>query len=102
MEYERLGLGEIKSTKMFLQLTNHSTRLFRGMVEDVLIKVRKFIFLVDFVILETEVVMNPKNEIPVILGRPFFATSNALINYRDRKMKFTFRNMTKQLDVFNL
>ena len=50
------------------------------MVEDVLIKVGNFIFLVDFVILETEPISNPKGQILVILGRPFLATANAEIN----------------------
>jgi len=41
------------------------------------------------VVLETEVVMSPENEISVILGRPFLATSNALINCKDGKIKLT-------------
>jgi len=81
--YEGLGLGEIKPTKMVLQLVNYSTKLSGGMVEDVLVKVQEFIFPVDFAVLETEVVLSPKIEIPVILSPPFLATSNTLINYRD-------------------
>ncbi|XP_073133296.1 uncharacterized protein [Henckelia pumila] len=42
------------------------------------------------------------NEIPVILGRPFLATSNALINCRNGIMKLSFGNMTLELNVFNL
>ena len=38
-EYERLGLGELKPTKMVIQLANRSTRLPRGVVEDVLNRV---------------------------------------------------------------
>jgi len=53
---------------MALQLADHSTRFLRGMVKDILIKVGEFIFSVNFVVLETEVVMSPKNEISVILG----------------------------------
>ena len=56
------------------------TRLPRGMVEGVLIKVGEFIFPVDFVVLKTEGVLCTENEILIILGRPFLATSNALIN----------------------
>ena len=66
--YKRLGLGELKSTKMVLQLADRSTRLPRRLIEDVLIKVGDFIHPVDFVVLETEVVVNPENEISVILG----------------------------------
>jgi len=58
--YERLALGELKSTKMVLQLANRSTRLPRGLIEDVLVKVGDFIYPVDFVVLETEVVVRPE------------------------------------------
>jgi len=68
----------------------------RGIVEDVLVQVDKFIYPVDFIVLDTQPV-EPCNLIPVILGRPFLATSNALINYRNEVMKISFRNMT--LDV---
>ena len=67
-----------------------------------MIKVGEFIFLVDFAVLETEGVMNPKNEIPVILSQPFLATSNALITSRDGKMRLTFGNMAIELNVINL
>jgi len=42
-EYERLGLGELKPTKMVIQLDDRSTRLPRGIVEDMLIRVGEFI-----------------------------------------------------------
>ena len=74
----------------------------KGEVEDVLIKVGEFIFPVDFVVLETAPVENPRGQIPVILGRPFLATSNAWINYRSGLMKLTFGNMTLDLNIFNL
>ena len=74
----------------------------KGVVEDVLIKVSNFIYPVDFVILETEPVINPKGHIPVILGRPFLATTNTLINYHNRLTKLSFKNMTIDLNIFNL
>ena len=48
----------------------------RGVIEDVLVKVDKFIFLVDFVLLD----MEEDREISLILGRPFLAMGRALIN----------------------
>ena len=45
----------------------------RGVIEDVLVKVDKFIFLVDFVVLD----MEEDREIPLILGRPFLAIGRA-------------------------
>ena len=87
---------------MVLQLVDRSTRVPRGLIEDVLVKVGDFIYLVDFVVLETEVMVSPENEIPVILGRPFLATCNAIINCKDGKMKLTFGHMTMEVNVFNL
>ena len=72
------------------------------MVEDVLIKIDNFIFPIDFIILEIEPVANPKGHIPIISGRPFLATANAEINYRNRLMKLSFENMTIKLNIFNL
>ena len=90
MVYKRLGPRELKPTKMILQLANRSIGLPRGIVKDVLIKVVEFISPINIVMLETEVVVSSKNEILVILGRPFLATFNALINCRDGKIKLTF------------
>lgn len=100
--YEQLGLGELKPTKVTLQLADKSVKVPKGVVEDVLIKVGEFIFPVDFVVLETEYIPNPENQIPVVLGRPFLATSNALINCRNGMMKISFGNMTVDLNIFNL
>ncbi|XP_059658673.1 uncharacterized protein LOC132305002 [Cornus florida] len=73
----------------------------RGIIEDILIKVDKFCFPVDFVVLETKLVPNPINHIPIILGRPFLATVNATINYESGIMDISFGNMMVKLNVFN-
>ena len=72
------------------------------MVEDVLIKVGQFIFLVDFVVPKTEGTLGTENKIPVILGRPFLATANTLINCRDEKLTLTSRNISMELNVVNV
>ena len=77
-------------------------RVLKEVVEDVLIKIGNFIYPINFVILETELVSNPKGHIPVILGRSFLATTNALINYRNGLVKLSFENMTIDLNIFNL
>ncbi|KAL2461350.1 Uncharacterized protein Adt_44770 [Abeliophyllum distichum] len=74
--YMRLGLGKVKATSVSLQLADRSIKYPRGVVEDVLIKVEKFFFPVDFIVLDIEEDRN----MPVILGRPFLATSRALID----------------------
>ena len=50
---QQLGLGELKPTNVTLQLEDKSTRVLRGMVEDVLILVDKLCFSVDFIMLDT-------------------------------------------------
>lgn len=98
--YLQLGLGELKPTSMTLQLADRSVKVPRRIVEDVLIKVDKFYFPVDFIVLDTEPVQNVGVQIPIILGRPFLATANALINCRTGVMKISFGNMTVELNIF--
>ncbi|KAL5559991.1 hypothetical protein UlMin_036202 [Ulmus minor] len=93
---------QLKPTSMTLQLADRSVKIPRGVIEDVLIKVDKFYFPVDFIVLDTQPVENLKAQIPVILGRPFLATSNAIINYRNGVLKLSFGNMTVELNVFNV
>ena len=45
---------------------------------------------------------NLRSQTPVILGRPFLATANAIINCRNGSMRLTFGDMTKEVNVFNL
>jgi hypothetical protein len=100
--YLQLELGELKPTSMTLQLADRSVKIPRGIVEDVLIKVDKFYFPVDFIVLDTEPVQMIGTEIPVILGRPFLATANTLINCRSGVMKISFGNMTVELNIFHI
>jgi hypothetical protein len=100
--YVQLGLGELKPTSMTLQLADRSVKVPQGIVEDDLIKVDKFYFCVDFIVLDTEPVQNLRSQIPVILGQPFLATANALINYKTGVMKISFENMTMELNIFHI
>ena len=63
---------------------------------------RKFHLPIDFIVLETQPVSNPRSQTPVILGRPFLAAANAIIKCRNRSMRLTFGDMTKEFNVFNL
>ena len=67
-----------------------------------LVQIDKFYFLVDFIVLDTHPISNSTVQIPVILGRPFLATSNALINCRNGVLNLSFGNMTLELNVFNV
>ena len=53
------------------------------MIEDILVKVDKFIFPVDFIVLD----MEEDSEIPIILGRPFLETSRAMIDVQREELK---------------
>jgi len=98
--FQSLNLGELKPTSVTLLLTNRYVKVPRGIVEDVLVQVDKFIYLVDKV-LDTQPV-EACNLISFILGRPFLTTSNALINCRNGVMKFSFGNMILEMNIFNI
>ena len=100
--YKQLGLGELKPTNITLSLADRSVKIPKGIVEDVLVKVNKFYYPVDFVVLDTEPIENGPNHVPIILGRPFLATANAIINCRNGVMQLTFGNMTLELNIFHL
>ena len=100
--YKQLGLGELKPTNITLSLADRSVKIPKDIVEDVLVKVDKFYYPVDFVVLDTEPVVEGTNQVPIILGRPFLATSNAIINCRNGVMQLTFGNMTLELNIFHL
>ncbi|KAA3461367.1 gag-asp_proteas domain-containing protein [Gossypium australe] len=71
--YEKLGLGDLKNTKITLQLTDRSSVQPKGVLEDVLVKVRNFIIPVEFVILD----FKEDHGLPILLGGPFLATSRS-------------------------
>ena len=100
--YKQLGLGELKPTSITLSLADRSIKIPKGTIEDVLIQVDRFYYPVDFVVLDTESGPVGANHVPVILGRPFLATSNATINCRNGVMQLTFGNITLELNIFHL
>ena len=100
--YQQLNLGELKLTSITLLLINRLVKEPKGIVEDILLRVDKFIYPVDFIVLETEPIVNNYKPIPVILGCPFLTTANALINCRNGIMNLSFGNMTLELNVFNM
>jgi hypothetical protein len=82
-------------------LANKSVKVPRGIVENVLVQVDKFIYLVDFIVLDTHPV-EACNSFSFILGRSFLATSNALINYSNGLVTLSFGNMTLVMNIFNI
>ena len=100
--YKQLRLGELKLTSITLSLADRSRKIPKGTMEDVLIQVDKFYYPIDFVVLDTKPAAVGANYVPIILGRPFLATSNAIINFRNGVMQLTFGNMTLELNIFHL
>ncbi|XP_024035568.1 uncharacterized protein LOC112496079 [Citrus sinensis] len=74
--FKQLGVGECRPTTVTLQLADRSHAYPEEKIEDVLVKVDIFIFLVDFIVLDFEA----NKEVPIILGRPFLATRKTLID----------------------
>ena len=100
--YKQLGLGDLKHSNITLSLADRSVKIPKGIVEDVLVKVDKFYYLVDFVVLDTEPIASGPNHAPIILGRAFLATSSVIINLWNGVMQLTFGNMTLELNIFHL
>ncbi|GJY56507.1 reverse transcriptase domain-containing protein [Tanacetum coccineum] len=86
--YEKLGIGPLKPTRMTLELANRSVTYLNGITEDVIVKVDKFNFLADFVIVDFEA--DPR--VPIILGRPFLRTAKALVDLYEEKLTLWIGN----------
>ncbi|GKA80023.1 reverse transcriptase domain-containing protein, partial [Tanacetum coccineum] len=74
--WKKLGLPDLTSTRMVLELADRTISKPLGIAENVFVKVGKFYFPADFVILDF--VADPR--VPLILGRPFLSTAHALID----------------------
>ncbi|XP_019260639.1 PREDICTED: uncharacterized protein LOC109238605 [Nicotiana attenuata] len=82
--YKQAWLGMPRPRSMRLQIVNHSIKRRMGIVDDVLVKVGKFLLPPDFVILDCVI----DKEIPIILWRPFLATGRALMDSKRNEIKF--------------
>ncbi|GKA74614.1 reverse transcriptase domain-containing protein [Tanacetum coccineum] len=74
--WKKLSLPELTPTQMILELADRSTTSPSGIAEDVFVKVGKFHFLADFIVVDY--VVDPR--VSLILGRPFLRTTHALID----------------------
>ncbi|GKC84666.1 reverse transcriptase domain-containing protein [Tanacetum coccineum] len=73
--WKNLSLLELTPTQMIFELADRSTTSPYGIAEDIFVKVRKFHFLADFIVVDY--VVDPR--VTLILGRPFLRTARALI-----------------------
>ncbi|GJX51976.1 hypothetical protein Tco_0280345 [Tanacetum coccineum] len=80
--YLNLGLGKLAHTKLTVELADKTVKYPKGIAENVLVVISKFVFPVDFVILD----MPEDIKVPLILGRPFLSTARAKIDIYKRKI----------------
>jgi len=92
----RLGELEIMPTKITLQLADHSNTRPFGVIEDVLVRVKYFIFLSDFVVMD----ICEDTNIPVILGRPFMLTASYIVDIGRKKLEMGFEDQKIDFDLF--
>ena len=92
---KQLSLGELIPTTITLQMADRSMTKPEGVLEVVLVTVGKFVFPVDFIILD----MEEDSQVPLLLGRPFLATGATLIDMQ--KGVLTLR-VGEEVATFNL
>ncbi|GJX88753.1 reverse transcriptase domain-containing protein, partial [Tanacetum coccineum] len=80
--YAALSGTTLKPTRMSIRLANHTYQYPMGVAENMLVQVGKFVFLVDFVILQ----MEEDDRVPLILGRPFLHTADAIIRVKNKEL----------------
>ncbi|KAK8621762.1 hypothetical protein V6N13_081195 [Hibiscus sabdariffa] len=95
--FRKLGIGIKRPTTVILQLADRSHVRPEGKVEDVIVKVGKFVFPVDFLILDCEV----DEKAPIILGRPFLATGRILIDFEKGDFTMRVADQAMTINVFN-
>ncbi|XP_070050812.1 uncharacterized protein [Nicotiana tomentosiformis] len=82
--FKTLGIGQPRATSMRLQMADWTMKKPLGIIDDVLVRVDKFILPADFMILDCEV----DYEVPIILGRPFLETGKALVDVEAGELTF--------------
>ncbi|XP_015949347.1 uncharacterized protein LOC107474256 [Arachis duranensis] len=92
----KMKIKEAKPTKMALQLADRSFKFPHGIVEDLLVKVGKFIFPADFVVLD----MQEEPKASIILGRPFLATAGAVIDVQKGDLTLRLHNEEMTFNIF--
>ena len=99
--FQELKLGGLKPTTMTLQLADRSVKYPKGIVEDVLVQVDKLIIPVDFVVLDMDRDDREVDDVPILLGRPFMATANAIINVKDGSLSLNVMDKVVNFNIFD-
>ncbi|XP_050895513.1 uncharacterized protein LOC127102151 [Lathyrus oleraceus] len=93
----RIGDLDMKNIWMTLQLADKSVTKTSGIAEDVLVKVDKFLFPIDFIGMDIE----EDNDVPLILGRPFMKTACTMITIYDGLMKVRVQDEEVTFNLFD-
>ncbi|XP_050896934.1 uncharacterized protein LOC127103746 [Lathyrus oleraceus] len=93
--YKKLGINSVKDTRMELQFADNSMKKPHGIATDVLVRIDKFVFPVDFVVLD----MPEDEEIPIILGRPFLETGRVMIDMEEGTMTLKVYDEVLKINV---
>ncbi|XP_050884450.1 uncharacterized protein LOC127087584 [Lathyrus oleraceus] len=81
---ERLKMGELRPTRMSVQLADYFVKFPVGMLENVPVRIGQSSIPTDFIIMD----IKEDSNIPIILGRPFLATVGAIIDVKRGKLTF--------------
>ena len=80
--FQKMNMGTLTPKHSRLQFADRSTQSTRSMIEDVMVQVGSLTFLADFTVLD----MEEDSKVSIILGRPFLATSQGLMDMRDHQL----------------
>ena len=94
--YKKLGLGEARPIKIHLQLADRTIKKLEGILKDVFVRARKFIFPIDFIVLDFE----EDEDIPLILGMPFLYTAKEIINVYDGTLTLVVGKESFKLNIY--
>ncbi|GKB08384.1 transposon ty3-I gag-pol polyprotein [Tanacetum coccineum] len=78
--FKKLQIGNLQPTNMMIEMADRSKKALKGVIENVLVQIDKFIFLVYFVVID----MVEYHNVPLILGSPFLETAHAHIDVFNR------------------
>ncbi|XP_023771362.1 uncharacterized protein LOC111920017 [Lactuca sativa] len=80
--FKKLNLLEPRPIRMTIHLVNKTVSFPRGICEHLLVKVDKFVFPADFIVLD----MEEDHQVPIIFGKPFLNTASAIVDIRESKL----------------
>ncbi|XP_038885996.1 uncharacterized protein LOC120076303 [Benincasa hispida] len=95
--FKKLNISNARPTTVTLQLADRSIMHPKGKIEYVFVQMNKFIFPADFIILDYEADI----EVPIILGRSFLATGQALIDVQKGELTIRINDQQVKFNVLN-